>query len=115
MMAQRPASPTRAAPDAESMESALARQKIRLVTEERAVRQLWPAAPKKCEVVAPGLNGHWGYIFKVKDSLKAHGFRFHPDQKLWYRLPISQTPAGIEAFNLGGVVLKRNVKLGGAR
>ena len=97
-----------------SMEVALNKRKIRLVSDEAAVRQLWPGAPK-CEVVAPGLNGHWGYIFKVKDSLKAHGFRFHPDQKLWYRLPISQTPAGIEAFNLGGVVLKRNVKLGGAR
>lgn len=108
MMAQRPASRTRVAPDAESMESALARQKIRLVTEERAFRQLWPAAPKGCEVVAPGLDGHWGFIFKVKDDLKARGFRFNPDYKLWYRTPLEGSPMiGIEAFDLGGVVFKK--------
>ena len=89
------------------MESALARQKIRLVSEERAVRQLWLSAPKKCEVVAPGLSGHWGFIFKVKDDLKSLGFRFNPDAKLWYRTPLEESHmTGIEAFDLGGVVLK---------
>jgi hypothetical protein len=107
-MAQRPASRTRVAPDAESMESALARQKIRLVTEERAVRQLWPAAPKKVEVVAPGLSGHWGFIYQVKEDLKSRGFRFNPDAKLWYRTPLEGSPTtGIEAFDLGGIVLKK--------
>lgn len=108
MMAQRPASRARVAPDAESMESALARQKIRLVTEERAVRQLWLSAPKKVEVVAPGVNGHWRFIFKVKDDLKSRGFRFNSDYKLWCRTPLQESPmTGIEAFNLGGVVLKK--------
>ena len=107
-MAQRPASRTRVAPDAESMESALARQKLRLVTEERAVRQLWPAAPKKVEVVAPGLSGHWGFIYQVKEDLKSRGFRFNPDAKLWYRTPLEGSPTtGIEAFDLGGIVLKK--------
>ena len=107
-MAQRPASRTRVAPDAESMESALARQKIRLVTEERAVRQLWPSAPKKVEVVAPGLSGHWGFIYQVKEDLKSRGFRFNPDAKLWYRTPLEGSPTtGIEAFDLGGIVLKK--------
>jgi hypothetical protein len=106
MMAQRLASRTRVAPDAESIESALARQKIRLVSEERAVRQLWPSAPQKCEVVAPGVNGHWGFIYQVKEDLKSRGFRFNPDYKLWYRTPLEESP-GIEAFDLGGVVLKK--------
>ena len=90
------------------MESALARQKIRLVSEERAVRQLWPSAPKKCEVVAPGVTGHWGFIYQVKDDLKSLGFRFNPDYKLWYRTPLEGSPmTGIEAFDLGGVVFKK--------
>jgi hypothetical protein len=64
----------RAVEDAETMQSALERQKIRLVREEGAVRQLWKDAPKNCEVVAPGPNGKWGYLFKVKEDLKKNGF-----------------------------------------
>ena len=94
------------ATETESMESALARQKIRLVSEERAVRQLWLSAPKKCEVVAPGVNVHCGFIYQVKEDLKSRGFRFNPDYKLWYRTPLEESP-GIEAFDLGGVVLKK--------
>ena len=107
-MTQRPASRKGPATETESMQSALARQKIRLVSEERAVRQLWPSAPKKVEVVAPGVNGHWGFIFRVKDDLKSRGFRFNPDAKLWYRTPLEGSPmTGIEAFDLGGVVFKK--------
>ena len=107
-MTQRPASRKGPATETESMESALARQKIRLVSEERAVRQLWPSAPQKCEVVAPGVNGHWGFIYQVKEDLKSRGFRFNPDAKLWYRTPLEGSPTtGIEAFDLGGIVLKK--------
>ena len=90
-----------------TMQSALEREEIRLVSEEGAVRQLWKDAPKNCEVVAPGPNGKWGYLFKVKDDLKKNGFRFNPDQKLWYRTPLAaEEKTGIEAFDLGGVVPK---------
>jgi len=58
-------------------------------------------------VVAPGVNGHWGFIFQVKEDFKSRGFRFNPDYKLWYRTPLEESPmTDIEAFNLGGVVLK---------
>jgi hypothetical protein len=77
-----------------------------LVSEEAAVRQLWSGAPK-CELVLPGLYGKWGFIFKVKDDLKSRGFRFNPDKKLWYRPLTPAEPVGIDAFNLGGVVLKK--------
>ena len=109
---QRPVSRERAdASNAETMQSALERQKIRLVSEERAVGHLWKDAPKNCEVVAPGLNVNWGFLFKVKDDLKKNGFRFNWDQKLWYRTP-AEEKTGIEAFDLGGVVPRaRSVKL----
>ena len=90
-----------------TMQSALEREKIRLVSEEGAVRQLWKDAPKNCEVVAPGPNGKWGYLFKVKDDLKKNGFRFHWETKLWYRTPLAaEEKTGIAAFDLGGVVPK---------
>jgi hypothetical protein len=88
------------------MESALAMKKIMLVSEEWEVRRLWIGAPK-CELVLPGLYGDWGFIFKVKEDLKSRGFRFNPDKKLWYRPLAPAEPVGIDAFNLGGVVLKK--------
>ena len=81
-----------------------------MVSEEGAVRQLWAGAPKGCEVVAPGMDGSWGVIFKVKEDLKSHGFRFNPDKKVWYRTPLQRKEeklTGIEAFNLGGVKLQK--------
>jgi hypothetical protein len=111
-MVPRKASASRTVGETVSMQTALNEQKIRLVSERVAVRQLWPGAPNECEVVAPGVRGRRGDIYKVKDSLKAHGFRYNPDHKLWYRPPVRQsTPDGIEAFNLGGVVAKSSVKL----
>jgi hypothetical protein len=86
----------------ETMESAIERQKIQVVSEEGRVRQRWPDAPERCEIVIPGRCGDTNYIIEIRDRLKAKGFHFNFEAKVWYRT----ARRGIEAFNLGGVVPK---------
>ena len=92
--------------DAEKLQLAITRRKIEILSQESAIRQHWPDAPPGCEIVVPGPSGHSSYIVKIKERLKAEGFRFNGEHKLWYRLPhgAGALPKGIAAFNLGGVV-----------
>ena len=55
----------------------------------------------------PGPTGNWGNFFKIKNSLKAEGFSFNRDKKLWYRSSApAEKPDVVAAFNLGGVKLR---------
>ena len=93
--------------DEETLQSALERQKVRLVNGDDAIRLYWGGAPNSCEIVVPGPTGKWGNVFKIKNSLKAEGFSFNRDKKLWYRSSVpAERPDGIAAFNLGGVKLR---------
>lgn len=74
--------------NAEKIRSGVARQLIELLdsdVEAHAVHEVWPGAPPSCLVVVPGAKGHWKYIINIKERLKAEGFKFSGEARLWYR------------------------------
>ena len=44
----------------------------------------WPGAPLGMLVVLPGTKGHSSYIYNIKERLKAVGFQWNAEMKLWY-------------------------------
>jgi hypothetical protein len=92
----------------EKMQLAMDREKIKVLGDGNVLRQYWPGAPNGCDIIVPGPKGHWSYIIKIKDRLKAEGFTYNGEVKLWYRSsePVQDGRiAGIAAFNVGGAIV----------
>ena len=75
----------------EKLWSAIERRIIKIVPPSSPE---WPDPPPDIHVVLPGTKGHVAYIFKVKDRLKAAGFRWNAENKLWYREGLQGVPPG---------------------
>ena len=74
--------------DAEKILSGVQRELIQLLDSDVdavALRDVWPTAPRSCLVVVPGPKGHKSYIYLIRQRLKAEGFEFDGDSKLWFR------------------------------
>ena len=68
---------------AEKVWSGIERGLIRLV---RTPTKAWADAPPGLLVVLPGAKGHRKYIYNIRNRLKATGFTFNPEKKLWWLL-----------------------------
>ena len=70
----------------EKLRSSIERKLIKIaLTPDAAVSAKWPSAPPGIHVVMPGEKGHPAYIFQIKDRLKARGFQWNAEAKLWWR------------------------------
>jgi hypothetical protein len=68
--------------------SGVERKLIQLLDSEAdavALQEVWPAAPGSCLVVVPGAKGDKSYIYLIRERLKAEGFKFDGEAKMWYR------------------------------
>ena len=71
----------------QKLESAVERELISLETSPCA---RVPSFPAGYALVLPGPKGHAKYVINIRDRLKAAGFCFDADSKVWYKaLPLA--------------------------
>lgn len=75
--------------DAEKVWSGIERKLIKIVQPSSSE---WPNPPPGVHVVLPGTKGHNAYIFQIRDRLKAIGFQWNTENKLWYRDGLKDAP-----------------------
>ena len=70
----------------QKLRSSVERKLIKIaLTPDAAVSAKWPSAPPGIHVVMPGVKGHPAYILKIRERLKARGFQWNAEAKLWWR------------------------------
>lgn len=75
--------------DTEKVWSGIERKLIKIVQPSSSE---WPNPPPGVHVVLPGTKGHKAYIFNIRGRLKAIGFRWNAEHKLWYRNGLKDAP-----------------------
>ena len=81
----------------QKLRSSIERKLIKItLTPDAAVSAKWPSAPPGVHVVMPGVKGHTAYIFKIRERLKARGFQWNPEAKLWWRHVIECDDVNVE-------------------
>jgi hypothetical protein len=70
------------ATDAEKLESGVERG---LLAFEASPCAACPGLPHGFIVAVPGPKGHRRYIYNIKNRLKAAGFRFDGEARVWFR------------------------------
>ena len=75
--------------DAEKLWSGIERKLIKVVQPSSSE---WPNPPPGVHVVLPGTKGHRAYIFQIRGRLKAIGFQWNAEHKLWYHDGLKNAP-----------------------